>query len=164
MARLVLVGLPATGKTTVARAVGEKLGCGVVDTDDVLASMVGASAPEHLRAVGETRFRVDEVAALSASVEGEVVVSTGGGVVETAVARSILISQVTLWLDAPDDVLVARLDGGDRPLLAGDARTALVNLRARRTAWYREVSRARIDAAQPLEEVVDHVLRAMMAP
>ena len=164
MARLVLVGLPATGKTTVARAVGERLGCEAVDTDEVLASMVAESAPDHLRAVGEAQFRLDEVAALSACVAGEVVVSTGGGIVESQVARSILMTQVTVWLDAGDDVLVARAGHGDRPLLGGDARSALVALRARRSGWYREVSRAVVDASRPVEEVVDLVVRAMMAP
>lgn len=164
MARLVLVGLPGSGKTTVARAVGDRLGCGVLDTDEVLASMVAAPAPDHLRAVGETQFRRDEVAALAASVARDVVLSTGGGVVESEVARSVLATQVTLWLDAPDEVLVSRVDDGDRPLLAGDARSAIAALRARRSAWYREVSKTRIDTARPLGEVVDDVLRAMMAP
>ncbi len=163
MARLVLVGLPGAGKTTVARAVGERLGCDVVDTDDVLASMVGASTPDHLRAVGEEAFRDDEVAALRASVARDVVVSTGGGVVTTEAARAILAEQVTLWLDAPDEVLVTRVGEGDRPLLAGNARAAVAALRARRASWYREVSRSSVDTARPLEEVVEDVLRAMMA-
>ncbi len=163
MARLVLVGLPGAGKTTVARAVGERLGCRVIDTDEVLAAMVASPAPDHLRAVGEAQFRLDEVAALTASVAHEDVVSTGGGVVESEAARQILTNELTVWLDAPDDVLVSRVDGGDRPLLGGDARVAIAALRARRGAWYRDVARARIDATGPLEVVVDDVLRAMMA-
>ncbi len=163
MARLVLVGLPGAGKTTVARAVGARLGCRAIDTDEVLAAMVASPAPDHLRAVGEARFRLDEVAALSASVAHEDVVSTGGGVVESEAARQILAAQLTLWLDAPDDVLVSRVGDGDRPLLAGDARSAIAALRARRGAWYRDVARARIDAAGPIEVVVEDVLRAMMA-
>ncbi len=163
MARLVVVGLPGAGKTTVARALGERLGCEVADTDDVLAAMVGAPAPDYLRTVGEAQFRVDEVAALRASVARAVVVSTGGGVVVTEAARAILAGEVTVWLDAPDEVLVERVGDGDRPLLADDPPAAIAALRDRRSAWYREVSRARVNTARPLEEVVEDVLRAMMA-
>ena len=163
MARLILVGLPGVGKTSVARAVGERLGCRVIDTDEVLAAMVASPVPDHLRTVGEARFRVDEVSALTASVAHGAIVSTGGGIVESEAARRIREAQLTLWLDAPDDVLVSRVDGGDRPLLVGDTRAAIAALRARRGTWYRDVARARIDAAGPLDVVVDDVLRAMMA-
>ncbi len=163
MARLVLIGLPGTGKSTVARAIASRIGCVVCDTDEVLATAAAVSTGEHLRTVGEERFRSNELDALRACVDCDGVVATGGGVVETDAARSILFNEWTVWLDAPDEILIERVSDGDRPLLAGGAGVALAGLRLRRSAWYRAVARVRVDVSGPLDEVVDDVLRAMMA-
>lgn len=163
MAQLVLIGLPGTGKSTVARAIASRLGCDFCDTDEVLATAASMSTGEHLRAVGEERFRSDELDALRACVGHNGVVATGGGVVETDAARSILLNEWTVWLDAPDDILIERVSDGDRPLLDGDAGVAIAGLRLRRSAWYHAVARVRIDASGPLDVVVGDVLRAMMA-
>ena len=40
MARLVLVGLPGVGKTTVAHALAERWGCDALDTDDLVSTTV----------------------------------------------------------------------------------------------------------------------------
>jgi len=93
-------------------------------------------------------------------LQGDVVVSTGGGVVTSNEARELLGSQVTLWLDGGDDVLIARLEGGDRPLLGEDMKTDLARLRAQREDWYREVSLSRVDAEGTLDEVVRRICDA----
>ncbi len=164
MARLVLVGLPGSGKSTVAASIGRALGLDVCDTDDVLAHGVGVATAEYFRTVGEESFRAAELAALRGCLTRDAVVATGGGVVESEPARRLLVEQRTVWLDAPDEVLVSRVVGGDRPLLGDDPSAAIGALRSRRTAWYQAVAVIRIDTAGPLGEVVDEVHRAMMAP
>lgn len=161
MRRLVLVGLPATGKTTVARALADEWQVQALDTDDIVAQNVGTSAAQYLRAEGEANFRDRELDALRAVVDGgaDVVVATGGGIVTSAKARSLLAAEVTFWLDCDDEVLLSRLDDTERPLLDAGAAQALVRLRTERDQWYREVSRARIDTAASIEEVVARVTR-----
>ncbi|HEV2427152.1 MAG TPA: shikimate kinase, partial [Acidimicrobiales bacterium] len=153
MARVVLVGLPGAGKTSVAREVAARWGCPAVDTDDLL----GAPAATLLREGGEAGFRRAEAAALTSALDLDVVVSTGGGVVTTEVARAALTGQVTVWLDADDDTLLARCADGDRPLLGDDPAGALARLRAEREPLYARVARARVDASGPVAEVADRV-------
>jgi shikimate kinase len=159
--RLVLVGLPGVGKTTVARALAERWHTEAVDTDDVLASAVGAPAAQYLRDEGETKFRSRELEALRAVLDepSDAVIATGGGIVCSTEGRAALSEENTLWLDCEDDVILSRLGDGDRPLLVASPAEGLAQLRRERTAWYREVSRARIDTSVPLDEVVAQVTR-----
>jgi shikimate kinase len=163
MARLVLVGLPGVGKTTVARALAREWGCGVFDTDDLLSQAVGRSAPEYLRQEGLVAFRNAELAALEVALNADGVVATGGGVVTTFAARELLRAQVTLWLDCDDDVLRSRLGGVDRPLIGEDVGAALAQLRRERATLYAEVARVRIDASGQLVDVTKRARDAASA-
>jgi shikimate kinase len=158
VARLVLVGLPGAGKTTLAHALADAWGCPVVDTDDVLTTLVGVPAAQYLRERGEPAFRERELEALHAALLDDAVVSTGAGIVTTADARASLERENTLWLDSDDDTLLARVGGGDRPLLGDDHRVALAALREQRGAWYAAVSRSRVDTTGSLEDVIERVI------
>jgi shikimate kinase len=160
VARLVLVGLPGVGKTTLAQMVARAWGCGAVDTDDVLAEAAGRAAGEYLRSEGVDAFRRAELNALITALQLDVVVSTGGGVVTSERARELLGREATLWLDCDDETIVSRLGDAVRPLLGDDVRSSLAALRAERNAWYEEVSRARIDASGTLEDVTARLLDA----
>lgn len=161
MSRLVLVGLPGVGKTSVAQRLGVEWQCRAVDTDDVLARAVGCPASEFLRREGVDAFRVAEMAALTEALDDDNVVATGGGVVTIASARELLATQVTLWLDCDDDVIVGRLGNVDRPLIGEQVETSLLALRREREAWYQEVSRARIDATGTVGDVTQRVRDAL---
>lgn len=158
MARLVFVGLPGVGKTTVARSLAETWHCAALDTDDVIAASVGVSAPQYLREHGEEAFRERELEALREAVRTNDVVATGGGVVCSLGARNVLVGEYTLWLDCPDEEIIPRLSEIDRPLLGGYPEAAIARLRLERSAWYRDVSKARIDASGTLDKVLERVL------
>jgi shikimate kinase len=159
--RLILVGLPGVGKSTVAGALAERWGSEVLDTDDIVASAVGTSAAQYLRDEGETAFRARELEALRSALDEatNAVIATGGGIVCSRDAREALSEEITLWLDCDDVVILSRLGDVDRPLLADGPAETLVRLRGERGEWYREVSRARIDTSAPIEDVVAEVTR-----
>ena len=162
MARLVLVGLPGTGKSTLAHLLAQDWGCSAVDTDEVLSASVGCSPGEYLRTRGVEAFRREELAAIRRAVALDVVVATGGGAVSTPEARALLRAQPTIWLDCPDEELVARVSDGDRPLLGSDAARGLARLRSEREGWYREVAVARVDTHGDAHEAA-HRVRAALA-
>jgi shikimate kinase len=157
VARLVLVGLSGVGKSTVARALADRWQLHYLDTDDMLAESVGRPAPQYLRDEGEDLFRARELEVLIIALSSDSVVATGGGVVGTPEARDLLKLEPTYWLDSLDDEIISRLGNVERPLLGSDPVAGIVRLRAERSEWYRDVSRARIDASGTLDEVVARV-------
>lgn len=144
MARVVLVGLPGTGKSTVGRRVAALLDCNFVDTDILIRQTTGKSSAELLRTKGEEYFREQELSVLQKALDIGGVVATGGGVVTTPKAREILKSAPTVWLDSSDQQLERRVRYGDRPLLATNPRKQLAALRAQRSSWYEEVARVKV--------------------
>ncbi|MBL6720099.1 MAG: shikimate kinase [Planctomycetes bacterium] len=157
---LALLGLRCVGKSTLGAALAERMGARFVDLDEVLATREGQpDAGSLLREVGEPRFREAEREALLevlalAQAEGPhsaTVLATGGGVVEDPTSRALLAGCACLWLDAPIEVLQARLQAAgeeSRPALGGgDPVAELPGLARRRAAWYDELAHARLDLA-----------------
>lgn len=160
MARLVLVGLPGVGKTTLARALAVNWGCPFLDTDELIGLDAGVPASQYLRDTGEASFRAKELDALRGALESDAIVATGAGIVTTSEARELIEHEFTLWLDCDDDTLIERVSVGERPLLGDDHRVAIGDLRSRREAWYRSCARQRVDASGSIDEVLRRVLVA----
>lgn len=158
MARLVLVGLPGVGKSTVARMLSAEWKCPHVDTDDVIVKKAGCSIGDFIREKGEPAFRELEFEALEEALTSEGVVSTGGGIVTFEKSRTALKAAPTVWLDTKDEQITPRLGGTDRPLLDGNPGQILKLMRDARAPFYEEVSRARVDASGTLEDVKNQIL------
>jgi shikimate kinase len=161
VARVVLVGLPGVGKSTLGAALADYLGCAFVDADEAFAVHRGVSVQESLRSEGERMFRAHELEVLAQLLALDAVVATGGGVVTTAAARPLLQQAPTLWVDAPDEVILPRLRDGDRPLLGATPVETLAHLRALRAPLYQNVARWTIDATGPVEELVVNVVKIL---
>jgi shikimate dehydrogenase len=79
---LVLIGMPGCGKTTVGKALADRLGRKLVDTDDLIVERAGCSIPEIFANQGEEAFRQLEHQVLcDVSKQSGLIIATGGGVV-----------------------------------------------------------------------------------
>jgi shikimate kinase len=131
------------GKSTVGRRLAKRLGLPFVDSDSAIEDAAGgATAAEVFDLFGEADFRDGErrlVARLVAG--GRRVIATGGGAFVDPSTRALLKERaVTVWLDAPVEVLAERTGRRDtRPLLrVGDRAETLARLDAERRADYAE--------------------------
>jgi shikimate kinase len=124
---VVLVGLMGVGKSTVGRRLARRLGLPFVDSDAEIEGASGFSAAEVFERFGEQDYRDGERRLVARLVDGQVrVISTGGGVFVDPRTRELLKTRtVTVWLDAPIDVLAERTGRRNtRPLLRTDDRKA----------------------------------------
>ena len=120
---VVLVGLMGVGKSTVGRRLARKLGLPFVDSDAEIEDASGLSAAEVFERFGEKDYRDGERRLVARLVDGQVrVISTGGGVFVDPRTRELLKTRtITVWLDAPVEVLAQRTRRRDtRPLLRTD--------------------------------------------
>lgn len=148
---IVLVGLPGSGKSTVAPLLAARLGRPVVDTDAEVERSLKMSVPRIIAELGEARFRGEERRALDSALRSEtpLVIAAGGGLIAQPGAVEVLNRcAVVVLLDAGDDELLARLgpEAKSRPLFGGAPASTLHHLRAARTAAHgRAHLRLRVD-------------------
>ncbi|MES2120600.1 MAG: shikimate kinase [Pseudomonadota bacterium] len=120
---VVLVGLMGVGKSTVGRRLASRLGLPFIDSDAAIEDTVGYPAGELFERFGEQDYRDGERRLVARLIEGPVrVIATGGGVFVEPSTRALLNEQgITVWLDAPVDVLAERTARRDtRPLLKNE--------------------------------------------
>lgn len=132
-----------SGKSRIARALGELWHAPVVDLDERIERLAGATVAQVFERHGEARFRALEQEALTKVLAEPAarIVALGGGTVTSKDARRALLKAGTLiTLRASLDTLVARVGAGrDRPLLHGtDPRERLATLLEQRAEAYAE--------------------------
>jgi shikimate kinase/3-dehydroquinate synthase len=121
---LVFIGFMGAGKTGAAQAAAERLGLGVIDTDDLLESELGEPIASFFEREGEQEFRrreerlvVSVLDALAAQIGGpSSVVSLGGGAVERVAVQRALTQHLPVWCDVDEEVAWHRASGSERPL------------------------------------------------
>lgn len=140
--RVVLVGPPGAGKTTVGRLVADRLGVAFLDTDDDVEAAAGATISEIFLDRGEEAFRELEEAAVSGALRGHHgVLAMGGGAVIRPATRAALAGHRVVLLDVGVGDAASRVGLNQaRPLLLGNPRRQWVELYAARRPLYDEVA------------------------
>jgi shikimate kinase len=156
--KLYLVGFMGAGKTTIARALGSRIGWPVEDVDERIEARERESISSIFARHGEAYFREIERQVLRDLLPVRtILVATGGGTFVDPVNRALMLADgAVVWLDVPLPRLVERLPAdGRRPLAADRAR--LEQLYMNRQLAYAH-AHVRVDASRPVEEVVERLL------
>jgi shikimate kinase len=160
--RIALVGMPASGKSTVGRHLARRMGVPFVDLDDIIEAEAGATCGEIFAGEGEPSFRTRESRALGqVAAGGSVVMATGGGCILAEANRKVLRDKFTVvWLVTEPETAARRSAGGSRPLLAGaDPLTRMKQLHAARKDLYAECA----DISFPTDRVsIEQIVGAIV--
>jgi shikimate kinase len=139
---VVLVGLMGVGKSTVGRRLARRLGLSFVDSDAEIEDAAGYPAAEIFERFGERDFRDGERRLVARLIEGDIrVIATGGGAYVDPATRKLLNERaITVWLDAPVDILAERTSRRDTrvQLRNGDPKAVLKKLDEERRPSYAE--------------------------
>ena len=159
--RLVFVGAPGSGKTTIGKQVAQKLGIEFIDVDNEIEMDEKTTISDIFVQKGEAYFRQLERAKISELLNSfNGVLSLGGGSVLDETTRQALAIAPVVWLKVSSGDASSRVGLGlSRPVLMGNVRSTLVKLLEERTPLYEEVADWEIDTSKKsIEEVVQEVL------
>jgi len=152
---IVLIGMPASGKSSVGAILAEKLGRELIDTDALIVERAGESIPAIFEKYGEEHFRrLESEAVKEAGAKTGVVIATGGG----AILRSCNVEALRqngrlFWLYRP---LAELIPTADRPL--GSSRAALEKRYEERYSLYRAAADERIAGMGSAAEAAECIL------
>ncbi|MFS8859046.1 shikimate kinase [Synechococcus sp. H60.3] len=167
-ANVYLVGMMASGKSTLGAELAAQLRCPFFDTDVLVEQVAGCSITQIFAEQGETHFRELETQVLAQlSSYTRLVVATGGGIVLRPKNWSYLHHGLTVWLDAAPELIWQRLsrDPGQRPLLqTRDPQAALQRLMQEREPFYAQADvRVPIRSETSPSQLAEQVWQAICA-
>ncbi|MEN9812195.1 MAG: hypothetical protein RL479_881 [Verrucomicrobiota bacterium] len=160
---LYLVGFMGTGKTTVGRAVAQRLGFALLDSDHEIEREQKLTIPELFAQQGEPAFRALERAFIEhGHPASRTVVACGGGlVVQPGMLALLQARGVVVCLHASLETVLARTSRAtNRPLLAvANPEERVRTLYAAREAAYRAAGTMVLTDSRPLADIAAHVTR-----
>ena len=159
--RVVLVGMPGAGKSTIGRRIASALNLPIVDSDVLIEQGEGKACGEVYAQLGEEAFRELEVAYVARALATGGVVSLGGGAIVSEEVRTLLQRHTVVWIDVTAEEGIRRTaEDGSRPVLDGDDREQRYrDLLEQREPLYREVASFRVRTDErPPQRVVAEIL------
>ena len=162
MPRLILIGPPGCGKSTVGAALANKLSIEFIDTDSAIEASYGHKISDIFVDKGEEFFRDLEFTTLTKSLSvNDCVLSLGGGAPIASRAQDLLKSSQTpvFFLDVSLAVAAPRVGfNRDRPLLLGNPRAQWQSLAETRRPIYESLASFVIKVdAMSVKDVVDEI-------
>ena len=141
--RVILIGMPCSGKSAIGRAIADYFGFTFYDMDEEIVSSAGMSIQSIFEEKGEPAFReIETQIAKKLSEVKNAVVATGGGVVTRENNMKFFMSEssaiifihrhVTRFITTPKRVMEKR------PLLQKTSLDKLLNLYKTRLPLYRK--------------------------
>jgi shikimate kinase len=151
----------AVGKSRIGRLLAKRLALPFVDTDSRIEEHYRRSITQIFGQLGEAEFRRAERELISRLLsEDAQVISIGGGAFANEQTREALNRQaLTVWLDAPFDLVLARLArSASRPLAATKSEQEIRSLWDQRRAYYAQAHLRIETGKRDPERVVDQII------
>lgn len=154
---IVLIGMPASGKTTVGTLLSKKLSRKLIDTDAEIVADEKKQINDIFSEVGERGFRDIEEKVIREkvlSISGAVIATGGGAILCDANIDALRQNGKLFFLDRSLEKLIPT---DDRPLAS--TADAIKKRYEERYPRYLAVCDVKIDADPSAEEVANHIIR-----
>ena len=160
--KIYLIGFMAAGKSTVGKALANRLHWEFRDLDELIEKKEQLSVADFFLKKGEAAFRKAESAMLEEIQQlRRVVVATGGGTFDNSSNRTIITNDgIAVWLDTPIETALSRLsDDPTRPLASNPKR--LRSLWASRRPTYSLAQVQLATEGKTIEDLVTQIINWM---
>jgi len=157
-----LTGFMGSGKSTVARALADRLGWSFVDLDAEIESAENATIAEIFELRGEPEFRrieTETIRRVMRTVERgmpTVIALGGGSFVQPANAALLATHGISIWLDCPFEIITQRIIESESRPLARDPEGFRKLYEERQAAYSR--AHYRVDGACEVDQAVQSIL------
>lgn len=161
--KLVLIGAPGAGKSTVGAMLAQVLDCDFVDSDSVIEQKLGMSISEIFIQKSEQYFRqIEKQVVLDLLKNTDGVLSLGGGSVLNEDVQLELAKHRVVWLQVSLADAVERVGlNQSRPLLLGNVRSNMKHLLTERNHVYQNLAILTVDATSSPQAVVRSIIEKM---
>jgi shikimate kinase len=167
---IVLIGYRCTGKTSVGKALSERLGKAFVDTDDYIEKKVGQPISDMVAKQGWDFFREKEKQAIrdTTSSESLIIAPGGGAVLNSENVTNLKRNGVIVLLETTKETILERMraDGKteqQRPSLTGkDPLEEIEEVLEIRRPYYQQAMDFSVDTtSKSIQEVVEEILQKL---
>jgi len=162
MSRILLIGPPGAGKSTIGVALAKELSIDFIDTDQEVERETGKTITDIFVVDGETHFRAIELETLRKVLTLESgVISLGGGAPISQEAQEVIeqSNSHTVFLDVSLATAAPRVGfNRDRPLLLGNPRAQWQALSDNRRPIYEKLADDAIKVDDmSVDQIVDEI-------
>ncbi len=163
MTNIVLIGMPASGKTTIGNLLAQKLPeYTLIDTDSVIEKTQGLSISEIFEKFSEDYFRKLEYDTIKMVAQGDKkIISIGGGAFENPDNRATLLKfGKVFYLKSDLDILYYRISNDTtRPLLQREnPKKVLESMLAKREENYQKAHFVIDTGSMQEDEIIRFIL------
>ena len=167
---ITLIGYRATGKTTLARLLAERLDWDWIDADVEIERRARKNIAQIFAEDGEPAFRDLEADVIQDLCKREkLVIGAGGGApIRPENRRAMMESGKVVWLQAQPETILARMAGDfttaqRRPdLTSKSGLEEILHLLAQREPIYREAADIEVDTeSKTLEQIRDEIIKRL---
>lgn len=162
---LTLIGMAGAGKSTLGKALAQKLNYAFLDTDLLLEEQAGCSLQAILEQAGPDGLRQQEAQVVQSLHLQHTVIATGGSVIYSAAAMAHLrnISHI-VYLEAPFAMIAARIGNASQRGFVRAPGQTLRDVYEERLPLYRQYADVIIPVQdQPVAQTVERVWQRIQA-
>ena len=142
--KVVLIGPPGAGKTTIGKALAKEIATEFIDSDSEIERITGKKISDIFVEEGEAVFRKTEVEIVTALLDGfEGVIALGGGApINTQIQEALTgVEYPVIFIDVSISQAANRIGfNKDRPLLLINPRQQWMNLMSERRPIYEKLA------------------------